>query len=784
MSEKPTNLVSGPIRSALRRLRRKIRRYVWLEGISLGIIWVVATFFVSFAIDALPVKFGLPELSWTIRLLLLLAIGAVLGWLLYTRIATRAFVEMTDKNLALLIERKYPEFGESLVTTVESGDSDVSENLFQVTQKEAERNLSKIDVDNVLNWPRLNFLIAIGLLSAMLIGTFALVAPTVFGTATQRLYLLSNEGWPRANRLEIVGIRVKYNEPVEGIPEMRQIVKLTDRTFKVPKGASVTIMVNAITESKTGEEMQLPSSCEFCFWGKQGNRGRQTMKKIGAPREGRQLYSLDSGPLDGVDSDLKFQIRGGDFRSKQCSITVVDQPVVLQTQLDCQYPDYIVDEESSSYTPRKENWYAGMKIPQGTQVEIVAKTNKPLKKVYAKESDGSVREIPVDGDRFRHPARSLDANVTLQFYLCDTDGIVTEIPHVVSITAVEDQTPQVRTTLLGIGTAITADAVLPIKGSILDDYGIQSSWVEINWAEQLTTKSGVELQNDGEFETAIDFRALRQVPGGFSLASESQQQVSVFVKADDFYSLGSAPNLGLSDQYVLDVVSPSELLRILERLEVAQRRRFEQVYQEMSEAREILVRAKATVESTQPDNEPGDQKQMSAGADAVDDLKRHELRLLFAQRATLQGEKSMGETAGIGNAFKDIRLQLINNRIDSEDRKRRLQDRVIKPLNLITSKLLKEYLNRTQGLEDQLRNLQADPFNRELANEVDQLAVAAIEQNDLVLDKMNQVLSILIKYETQNELLDLVRALIKKQTEIKDRTRRQRENDAFEGLLD
>ena len=60
----------------------------------------------------------------------------------------------------------------------------------------------------------------------------------------------------------------------------------------------------------------------------------------------------------------------------------------------------------------------------------------------------------------------------------------------------------------------------------------------------------------------------------------------------------------------------------------------------------------------------------------------------------------------------------------------------------------------------------------------------AIEQNDLVLTEMNGVLSILIKYETQNELLDIVRKMIKKQNEIMERTKKERERKAFDGLLD
>ena len=55
---------------------------------------------------------------------------------------------------------------------------------------------------------------------------------------------------------------------------------------------------------------------------------------------------------------------------------------------------------------------------------------------------------------------------------------------------------------------------------------------------------------------------------------------------------------------------------------------------------------------------------------------------------------------------------------------------------------------------------------------------------DRVLVELNEVLNLLIKHETQNELLDIVRQMIEKQEELKERTKKERQKKAFEGLLD
>jgi len=66
----------------------------------------------------------------------------------------------------------------------------------------------------------------------------------------------------------------------------------------------------------------------------------------------------------------------------------------------------------------------------------------------------------------------------------------------------------------------------------------------------------------------------------------------------------------------------------------------------------------------------------------------------------------------------------------------------------------------------------------------DKQAAAALERSEAVLNQLRDVLNLLIKHETQNELLDIVRQMIKKQNDLIKRTKKQRQKKAFEGLLD
>ena len=66
----------------------------------------------------------------------------------------------------------------------------------------------------------------------------------------------------------------------------------------------------------------------------------------------------------------------------------------------------------------------------------------------------------------------------------------------------------------------------------------------------------------------------------------------------------------------------------------------------------------------------------------------------------------------------------------------------------------------------------------------DVAANSAIESVDKVLSELDAVLGNLVKFETQNELLDIVRRMIDQQKQLMERTKKERQRKAFEGLLD
>ena len=75
--------ISREIVRLLSALRWRIRTYVWIEGLSVAMVWVGLTFWAGLAVDYLPVLLGASELPKAARAASLIFIAIVLAVILY-----------------------------------------------------------------------------------------------------------------------------------------------------------------------------------------------------------------------------------------------------------------------------------------------------------------------------------------------------------------------------------------------------------------------------------------------------------------------------------------------------------------------------------------------------------------------------------------------------------------------------------------------------------------------------------------------------------------------------
>jgi hypothetical protein len=135
---------------------------------------------------------------------------------------------------------------------------------------------------------------------------------------------------------------------------------------------------------------------------------------------------------------------------------------------------------------------------------------------------------------------------------------------------------------------------------------------------------------------------------------------------------------------------------------------------------------------------------------------------MWAQQSVLQSDKSQQELSSVAARVDNLRMQLINNRVDSIDRQERLQKMVHDPLRQL---LAGDY----ETLRRELLELQSATLSGGGLQQVIRSA-AALEK---VLAKLEAIKASMFDIEEFNEIVDLVRGLLEDQEELLNETEKQ-----------
>ncbi len=784
--------LGSDIQARLAQLRRRIKIYVWSEGLSLALIWLGATFWIGLAVDYLPVLVGASEMPRAARVVLLSIIAAVLAYVIYRWIFRRVFIRMPDHSMAVLLERRFGDFHDSLVTAVELAEQPEHAEHFNPemlahTRREAQSQSAAIRVGEVFRLSPLVSKVTLAVALLLSIGAFYAANAAAATTWINRLYLLADQPWPRGTHLVVAGIQIQQAPSLDGETALSALIPFDgNREIKVAKGTSIQLKV------KADATKIIPEYCSAYYRTEEGDRGKAMLRKLGRIRDGFQTFVCDSKPFHGILSTITFDVRGLDHRVRNYRLTVVPSPVIVATQLDCVFPAYMVNEQLSLWLPRTLELASGTQLPRGTHITLRSRTNKDLTQVEIRDVTADTTttlDIPQQGTdlrQFQFVVDQLQDNLSLEIKLHDTDGVVSDPPIRLYIAGLEDQPPVVKTTLSGIGSAVTPDVVIPAQGEISDDYDVDRSWFEVVINASAPREFPFPLGQLGAVDAKLDFRAERAVRNGAEL--KPKDKLSVTVMAADKCDLRTEPNIGSGDRYQLDVITPEELIAMLERKELGLRRRLEQIIDELSEMRDSVSRMKrptrddrgSAPEDQRKNKEPDtdtDAKAPNTGSNTdgpgnATAQRAETLRLLRSQRARVQCDKSAQEVLGVAASFADIRAELINNRVDSKDRQKRIKEQIADPLRLIGESMFPQLTQQLQDVEQKLQ----DPTASD--NAVD----LAVDQADTILLELDKVLQKILELETYSELMNIVRSLIEDQQELIDKSKQEQKKGALDLL--
>ncbi len=250
--------------------------------------------------------------------------------------------------------------------------------------------------------------------------------------------------------------------------------------------------------------------------------------------------------------------------------------------------------------------------------------------------------------------------------------------------------------------------------------------------------------------------------------------------------------MGNGQPIQLAIVDQDKMAVIIDRQELELRQRLELIISELSQLRDVLteqatrklpttnndlgrsahVAGLVAMQPPQSDSAGGDAKAKATDDDnndasTKDPEQERKLMLLRAQQSVVQGDKSHQELVGLAGLVNDIRLQLINNRIDSVDRQQRLNDKVYEPMQRVIA-------GEMQALRTRLTQFQTAAMSPTGGPEQ---AALAVHENERVLAGLNDIVANMLELAGMNEILEELRGFRDQQQELLKGTQEKRSSD-------
>ena len=804
------------LQTVLQQLRSRIRRYVFLEGAALILAVLGGLFWVSLAVDHVWFQISRLELPRWFRASFDVVVVGLVAFLLMSWVGLRLLRSYRTKALALVLEKRFPELDDRLVTAVElaeSGSVDQSRlaaALAGRTIDDAVQAVRKLDLASVFDRRPLQRAIVAAAVAVASIGGLAAASQSTLLTWKNSFVDLDAEYWRRET-----GLIVRV------IAQPGDIVREFDGQFyKHARGADLTLQIDVEEGRKAPERVQLKYRLA-------NGRGSGTVlcSRVGENTFRHSLAAL----LD----DVEFYVYGGDFVNRTpYQVHIVEPPQLEQVDFACFYPSYTRMRNPDATV---ENPLRDIVPVRGTQVELPNETelllnatcNKPLVRVRmqfggyeltfdaSEEGTGRLvhrsdedevlenREIPPEvfgpwieegGTRISVPfvltsyesdaakarADSLVTKVgqsfvlapdsNLRIYLEDSDGILTAEPSRIQISGIVDEAPIVETRLRGIGTSITRKASIPVIGRLVDDYGLADAQFEFQIDETEVTdvrpfENALTAYQDGSPRREFDLKRNEQeeyerfnvLPLDLSLG----QKLVLSVVATDEDNL-NGPHRSRGERYVFKVVSNEELQSLLYQRELNLRAQFERIITETKQTQQDLILHRSRIDA---------RKRLLADkeeSEATETAKRiREISIevtACAERSLHAVRKNANETASVELSFRDIREELVNNGLHTPQTLERIDDRIVKPLGLIN----------TQDFPAVDEALGVFRLTNERGNDATQAIDHSVEMLRGMIARMERVLAEMEKLKEFQKAVEELKLILEQQQGLLDRTKKER----------
>jgi hypothetical protein len=664
----------SPLQERLAELRAKVRQLLWVHGLS----WLTAVLLGTLLL-----------VGWTdwlvhlddagVRLILGLSILAIVGYVAFRRLISPLRVSLTDLDLALRVERRFPQFKDALASTIQflQTNKDPTLGAPELQQRVIDKALKQakfIDFEDVVQskpvqriaWTAL----IVCLTTALVVGLNQAEA----ATALKRLvFPFGTHPWPKRVRLQLVN------------HEFEALVPDSDEPLRVARGD--TFELTAINLNDRG---RLPQSIHLEIKHPDGTVARETMQRMTLKDPSGQSRETAFSSLV-IKTPFEFRAVGGDDLSMEWfPLEVVPPPVAESLQVTLTPPKY-------SLRPKvKLSPGAGhIEGLLGTIVEIRAMANKPLGNSLLRVRDKDQYPLKVAANGLNLTAIFTIKESGVYSYWLDLRDLQnfgnSDAPRY-EIRAIQDMAPDIYIDQPATDIQVTPTAEVPLRFVAKDDLGLRA--IRMQYTTQLTNAADLSPLVEVPLATLTKrplHHSLEHVWQLEPLKLTAGMKVQFHAEATDEYDLAGAPHVGRSIARTLTVISPEEKSQELNNRQAGLLNNLARLKKQESE-----IEAKT-----------GElQKQLEKAGS----LRPQDLDLL--QR--IEGQQRQVATAlqnpqdGILAKTQEILNELNQNHVDSPDTKRRL-DQIRAELQRLSTAHLPEIEQQLTQARKEVTGAEASP---------------------------------------------------------------------------
>ena len=723
-------MIQENLKQRLDVLRGTLRKACAMDGIGRAVLATVIGIVAGILLDYFFFRQD-RSVNTGFRVVMLLAFVGTVATIAYRRILSPLTVPLSIDDMALSVEREFPELNDSLISTVQltriiANDSTISTPMVEEVARQAHQSTAALDFDRVVKFDRIKprlywagasvalllILCATPLSQFVLVGVYRLINP------------FSNVRYPELTHISIKG-------------EQHEII--------VPKNDTVHIVAEA-----TGS---IPSKAYIRFkYSDSSGYGKAepitTMKPVFDEQNHIVAREFDYEYIN-VTSNFEYIIEAGDSETTRHIVRVVERPELNVLTVQYELPKYIADEPLA---PKRER---SIRNVVGTRAVIKGEANKPLVSATIKIGDQAPVEMALEGATFLHTL-VIEKNSEYEIFLKDKDGLdnrQAKIRH--KITAVPDAPPRVTWRAPNQDLEVAPTATVALALGLDDDWGLQKSLIKFKRYKMIAPpQNNNQAQGQNAPPPQIDPNS-PAVEGSFELTDvESGAAFGRSVQHLDMNKDWSLGELGLEAGDVVEywaeaydwcptVRKPSETnlfhLRVLSPDEIKRRLDIERL--RLIDDLKVIIR-----------DQEGDKKQVDTLKDHLSNGNAFENseRAKVSEAGALQ-EEVRRKTQNLEGAFQSLIARYRSNGLDTPDETQKLK--------AMADTLDHEHVT---NMPEAARDITATAMVKQDADRVAHLKKAGDKQEEILTD-LRAMLEQMQKWAESEELLRMTRELLKKQ---------------------